>query len=60
MWKYGFSKKDKELQVRTVLINVESFWVFDFLLLAKYSSKEYSQTVASKECWPGDLLPEIL
>ena len=28
------------------------------LLLAKYSSKENSQVVASKERCPGDLLPE--
>ena len=35
--------------------------VFDLLLfLARYSSKENSQVVASKERWPGDLLPETL
>ena len=41
---------------------VERLMVFDLLLLlyAKYSSKENSQVVASKERWPGDLLPEIL
>ena len=36
-------------QVRTV-ITVESFMVFDFLMLAKYSSKENSKAVASQEC----------
>ena len=43
------------------MITVESLMVFDFLfLLAKFSSKENSQAVAFKECWPGDLLPETL
>ena len=40
---------------------VESLMVLNLLLLlAKYSSKENSQVVASKERWPGDVLPEIL
>ena len=33
--------------------------VFELLLfLAKYSSSENSHVVASKERWPGDLLPQ--
>ena len=43
------------------MITGESLMVFDFLFfIAEYSSQENSQAVASKECWPGDLLPETL
>ena len=50
---------NSRLQVRTKS-TVERLVVLDLLLflLAKYSSKENSQVVASKKRLPGDLLPE--
>ena len=43
------------------MITLERLMAFDLLLLlAKYSSKENSQVVASKERLPGDLQSETL
>ena len=43
------------------MITLKRLMAFDLLLLlAKYSSKENSQVVASKERWPGDLQSETL
>ena len=62
--KCGFIEKDKAFHSHRAGWHSDhwrKFDAFDFLFfLAKYSSQENSQAVASKECWPGDLLPETL